>query len=239
MDLKSYIADSSPENPDFPTMILKKILFALPSEFTFSLQTFINSWNYSEKCPRIVPNCDVVSLTEALLTNLPIKDISPYLPYLTKFLGSFNCSQCGQNYTRVKNWEEQIGSAIPILTLPDTDEHVDLAYLVEKHLTDPFVTRCGMPDCRSQITDGKIEPILGLYTILALNRCDIDNPGTKLLTKISLDDEEYQALLSIICHRGDVNSGHYVSYHKVDGEWYINDDSKPCKLVESPFSAGR
>ena len=41
-------------------------------------------------------------------------------------------------------------------------------------------------------------------------------------------------LLSVICHRGEgSNFGHVVSYHKVTGQWYLNDDDR---LYQGPSS---
>ena len=40
---------------------------------------------------------------------------------------------------------------------------------------------------------------------------------------------------SVICHRGDVNLDHFVSYHKVGDQWFLNNDSSPCVLVSDPL----
>ena len=42
-------------------------------------------------------------------------------------------------------------------------------------------------------------------------------------------------LVSCVCHRGDVNQGHFVSYHKVGDVWFLNDDSRPCVVAENPL----
>ena len=42
-------------------------------------------------------------------------------------------------------------------------------------------------------------------------------------------------LVSVVCHRGDVNVGHFVSYHKVDDSWFLNDDTNQCAPSESPL----
>ena len=42
-------------------------------------------------------------------------------------------------------------------------------------------------------------------------------------------------LVSCVCHRGDVHQGHFVSYHKVGGLWYLNDDSRPSIAAENPL----
>ena len=42
-------------------------------------------------------------------------------------------------------------------------------------------------------------------------------------------------LVSVVCHRGDVNKVHFVSYHKVDDNWFLNDDSRPFSPSENPL----
>ena len=180
LGLKNHIADPLPQTPDLPTMVLKKILTALPSQDPFSLQSFISSWNNSEKCPKISQgNSDVIALAEAIISNLPIKHEPTQVPFLTQFCGSYRCSECGLDHDRVKTWEGQIGSVIPLLSLSDSEDHVDLTSLMRKFLTETFETRCSNSDCRSIIRDGRIVPVKGLFTILGLNRFDIDNPNRK------------------------------------------------------------
>ena len=43
-------------------------------------------------------------------------------------------------------------------------------------------------------------------------------------------------LISLICHRGDVNTGHFVSYHLVDDTWFLNDDNREALQVENPLT---
>ena len=45
----------------------------------------------------------------------------------------------------------------------------------------------------------------------------------------------FRELLSVISHRGDVNHGHFVSYHIVDNKGYLNDDDSVCIEVENPL----
>ena len=42
-------------------------------------------------------------------------------------------------------------------------------------------------------------------------------------------------LLSVISHRGDVNLGHFVSYHRIDSRCFLNDDSRRCQEVADPM----
>ena len=46
-------------------------------------------------------------------------------------------------------------------------------------------------------------------------------------------------VVSVICHRGSVNAGHFVSYHKVGNHWFLNDDSKTCSRMSSPFDPNK
>ena len=50
------------------------------------------------------------------------------------------------------------------------------------------------------------------------------------INEIESDDELLEIgpdlmedLFPSICHRGDVNCGHFVSYHKVEGNWFLNE----------------
>ena len=41
-------------------------------------------------------------------------------------------------------------------------------------------------------------------------------------------------LLSVICHRGGASGyGHFISYHKVTGQWYRNDDSRKADQAKT------
>ena len=39
-------------------------------------------------------------------------------------------------------------------------------------------------------------------------------------------------LASVIVHKGDANSGHYVTYTKEEGDWFLFDDSKITLVSE-------
>ena len=41
-------------------------------------------------------------------------------------------------------------------------------------------------------------------------------------------------LVCVVCHRGDVNQGHFVAYSKVNNQWFLHDDSRPCVPSENP-----
>ena len=70
----------------------------------------------------------------------------------------------------------------------------------------------------------------GKYTIVALNR-NAENQS-KAMQKLDLSphlpevDSISQEPVAVISHAGSMASGHYVLYSKVNGDWYLNDDSR-------------
>jgi hypothetical protein len=210
---------------------------ALPSPHAFSLQLLIESWNSCNKHPRIHPGfADIPSLAEGLVSNLQVKQYANRAPVFTQFLGSYRCGQCQKAYNNVKNWEGQIQANIPLLQLPPNNQAVNPLELLQSHIEEPFRTRCSDQDCRAQISGGKLEVKLGYFTIIALNRM---NRGSEKLMKrlvMSRNDQliDPGQLVSIVCHRGDINRGHFVSYHCVDDQWYLNDDSRQVILTNNP-----
>jgi hypothetical protein len=222
--------------------VFHKVLSALPSQHSFSLQLLIDSWNESGRTPRIHPGfSDIAALAEGLVSNLQLKEYSSRSPFFTKFLGSFYCSGCGEDYVQVENWEQQVGAVIPLLSLPSNSQPVDVTALLEDYVNEPFETRCSNSTCRQRIYDGKLEPKLGMFTIVAVNRFNFENPNQKRLNTILMPSNSETTrdllgdLVCVACHRGDVNAGHFVSYHQVNGQWYLNNDSRQCSPCENPL----
>jgi hypothetical protein len=225
---------------DFPSLVFLKVLSAMPSQNSFSLQLFIETWNNSSKAPRIHPGfSDIAALAEGIVSNLQMKQYANKPPVITEFLGTFHCRKCGKDHVRVKNWELQVQAAIPLLQLPNHDQQVDLFELLGSFLDEPLETRCSNLNCKHRITDGVLEVKTGFYTILAVNRFDVQNHNNKRMNKLTLTSNPGQLhlgeLVSVICHRGDVNRGHFVSYHRVEQEWFLNDDSRPCTPSNNPL----
>ena len=224
---------------DFPSMIIMKILAALPSQNSFSIQVFIESWNQFGKAPRINPGfSEIDALAEGVFSNLQLKQYASRPPVLTEFLGTFHCDKCGKDYSSVKIWEGQLTTSIRLLPLPPDNQPVDVSALLAAHIAQPFETRCSDQGCRQRIFGGKLVVRPGLFTVLAVNRFDVDS-GNKRLTKLAFSSRNSQDflgdLVSVACHRGDVNAGHFVSYHKVDDNWFLNDDSNLCVASENPL----
>ena len=133
--LKNHLIDPDNLALDLSSLVFLKVLSALPSQDSFSLQLFIDSWNESGKAPRIHPGyTDVAALAEGLLSNLQFKEYQSRPPVITQFLGTFHCLKCGKEHVRVKNWELQVQSVIPLLQLPSNDHPVNIYALFEDYL---------------------------------------------------------------------------------------------------------
>jgi hypothetical protein len=155
-------------------------------------------------------------------------------------LASFKCNRCGLDHVRVKNWEYQIQASIPLLQLPQGNQSVNVLQLLNDYIEESFQTRCGNLACRNRIFDARLESVLGHFTIIAVNR--FVDPTVKLMNKLELTRPAQLPLdpgdlVSVVCHRGDVNRGHFVSYHRIDDQWYLNNDSRQCSPSGNPLES--
>ena len=105
---------------------------------------------------------------------------------ITEFTASFHCTRCFKNYSKVKNWEGQVGAAVPVLQIRPNDLIVSVPDLLEEYIGQTVTTRCSDPLCLQRISDGKLEVGRGKYTVLAIDRIDLSLPGGKRLNKLSL-----------------------------------------------------
>ena len=242
LGIKEHLIDphycsSLDDTPDFSAWILMKVLTALPSQQAFSLQLLIESWNSSNKHPRILPGfADIPSLAEGLISNLQVKQYADRPHVFTQFLGTYQCDQCQKVYRKVKNWEGQVQANIPLLQLPPNNQAVNPLELLQSHIEEPFRTRCNEQGCRAQISGGRLEVKLGYFTIIALSR--MNRSSVKLMHRLEMTRNDQLIdpgqLVSIVCHRGDINRGHFVSYHCVDDQWFLNDDSRQVFPTNNP-----
>ena len=125
-----------------------KIMSAMPSERSFSIQLFIESWNNSGKIPRIHPSIsDVEALAEGHLTNLQFKQYASRPPVVTEFLGSFKCPRY------IKGWAMQIQAVIPLLQLPPKNLPADVSELLADFIVEKFENMTDYPlHCPSMTT---------------------------------------------------------------------------------------
>ena len=95
--LKDYLKDPD-YSPNLPTLVLYRILQAMPSRNAFSIMQFVMSWNASQIGTEITPgeHGDVIDILDSFITHLDIKIFSARTrPVFSKYLASFNCPRCG------------------------------------------------------------------------------------------------------------------------------------------------
>ena len=120
----------------------------------------------------------------------------------------------------------------------DDNNPVKIREKFNDFLTNTFDSRCKAIMCRKRLRGAKIKVIPGKYTIVALSR-NASNQS-KAMQKVDLSphlpevDSISQEPVAVISHAGSMASGHYVLYSRVDGDWYLNDDSK--RLFRCQFS---
>ena len=242
--LDPHFCLTTSHTPDYPSLILHRVLHAMPSTDPFSIQILIMSWNSSGRRPSIQQGInDIPTLAEALLINMQVKQYSSRPPVFSQFLASFTCSACGKNHTKLKKWESQRDAAIPLIQLPPNNQTANIPALLSSYLEVPIHTRCTDQNCRQMITNARFETETGYFTVISVNRVDDTGINDKKMNRLDLSCNDpsmtgHQVLgelVSCVCHRGDVNQGHFVSYHKVGDVWFLNDDSRPCVVAENPL----
>ena len=68
----------------------------------------------------------------------------------------------------------------------------------------------------------------------------LDNLPIFYIFSIQSDQHDFLGdLVSVLCHQGDVNQGHVMSFHKVDENWFLNDDSRPIASAENPLQGNQ
>ena len=86
--LKDYLQDLE-YNPNLPTLVLYKMLQAMPSRSSFSIMQFVLTWNSSNLGTNITPgeHGDVIDILDSFLTELDIKRFSSQTkPVFSKYL---------------------------------------------------------------------------------------------------------------------------------------------------------
>ena len=233
--------------PDYPVLLFRKVLDALPGGSDFSLQQFIHSWNQTAATNGL--NRPFLGQYEDILIfDTIIGAIEPYLRtmqpgVLTNYQAAFFCEICHVQFTNIDDGGHRMFQCIPLLSLPGTNREVSPGQLLTNFLGSPFEAVCPMATCHNRCRGATYEATKGMFTLLAINRRHyVDARGDiipKLMTKLStvsgntIGDQLCGELVSVICHAGDPNGGHWFSYHKCDNNtWWINNDSHP--VIQSP-----
>ena len=217
---------------DFASLVLVKALRAMPSRQTFSVQSLISIWNNQNRGRfQIQQNDDIWSVAENVLSSLPLRIQPNRSPIFTRFSAFITCS-CGRTANEDVP-DSQLFRSVPLLQIPEQDQPVSFGSLVNTLLQTPVNTRCRY--CNGE-ANGSLVPEKGKYSVFAINR----RRGQRLIkTRLSCQDSQTVGdqllgeLVSVVSHLGGAGGGHWISYHQVDGNWFINNDSNP--VVRAPY----
>ena len=224
-------------SPDYPTGILAKILSALPSNESFSLHTFIQSWNRSALRLQLGQDEDLY-IIEGILRHLRFREQGG-VPYLTTYKATFFCNQCQIQYRGITEWPNQSFKVVPELSVPDQQNSVNPTDLMTDLMAENFPIQCQV--CQEQV-QASYETVRGEVTIVRLNRLDYRNQQAyKIMTPLDMrptnspGSQLLGELVAVVCHRSQPGQ-HWVSYVKANNGWYLQNDSSP-PFPSSPMNS--
>ena len=237
MQLKIHILND-PAN--IRSSMFVKVLNALPSSNSFSLQQLILVWNtvLRQLGLRIGQNEDIQSLSDGIMRELPLPNTANGTPVMTRFCAQYVCSSCGHSEQNINDWITKSFAVIPILNVPTSPTPVSIGPLLTSFNNSTFnisCSRCGNNNV------GSYQVERGVYTAVRLNRLDYTYTNivrTRLSTARTPAAAEnlLGRLVSCVAHIGDHLGGHYVSYHKCGNRWYRNNDDRRIQLINyHPF----
>ena len=231
-------------SPDYPIVVYKKVLDALPPTRDFSLQMFLDSWN---RCATAAGRPTIGQYEDILIADTLFGALERYMrvmdpPILTRYLTKFNCQNCAQQFRLRDDVQARTFKCVPFLPLPSNSRGISPGQLLNNFLNVTYQAQC--PLCQQMCPGATFEATKGRFTLLAINRRGYHdargNPIPKLMTRLTMADGNTEGdrlcgeLVSVICHLGDgTDGGHWVSYHQTDDQvWWRNNDSLP--VVQSP-----
>ena len=216
------------------------------------MKNIIASWSHIGLQPimTIGVHEDAQEVLACLLNNLLFKVArSGAQQVLTKFQGQLTC----RNTRDCIDYEHQdfyVGQSdtSPYMHVIGVDNSsiapIKIREKLSEFLGQTFESRCKAIMCRKRIRNAKIAVTPGKYTIVSLNRNVLNQE--KSLQKIDLAafhqdvDHITQEPVAVVSHAGSFASGHYILYSKVNGEWFLNNDSKTVTQCNfSPFDQTR
>ena len=223
---------------DVRSLMFRRVLEALPCPQSFSVQLFISVWNTVRHGYQIGQNEDIQSLSDGIFAQLILPNSPAGSPVITKFLASYVCHHCGFSEDNLEDWEPKSYSKIPIINISQQNQPLGIGALLTDFVRLVFEIRCSSCNRR---THGRYEVDKGKFTLIRFNR--IDNTFTNVVrTRLSdartgvFGEQLIGSLISCVSHIGNVQGGHYVSYHKIRNQWYRNSDDNQIQLVNyHPF----
>ena len=226
---------------DWPAFILQRILKAMPSAIPFLVTNFPSSWNAENQQPRLEVYNDLM-MADPILSQLPLRGLNN-VPLLTKYNVSYACSNpmCNHHEDDLEYWNEKPFTKVPtlhLLMLNPSGQAISVERLLDAFLQQNVETRCNL--CNSPV-NGSLRTVIGLFSPFYLNR-DNDKGGilrTKLIPsgQSTSRNDAVGRLISVISRSGTVDRGHFLSYHQVRGNWFLNDDQREIQRCNfHPFS---
>lgn len=219
-------------------LVMKMILEALPSRTSFSPQILLPAWDNDGLLPRLQA-WDDISVVGDIVTQLPFRG-NNNIPALTRYLLSYRCRDCGNQEHNVENWNGRIFQTVPTLALLPGSEPITAELLYMRFLMQ-VDTRCSQ--CNRAVS-GSLFADPGKSTILHISR-NFDGRSvvqTRLIPRTEGQPAPLSIgeLVSVVCRSqtsSAVSRSHYISYHQVDGQWFLNNDNNPMVRVNHhPFN---
>ena len=236
INLKEYFPDPNllAQTREFATLMLLRVLQALPSRQAFSVQMFIHVWNLGNTVYKIGQYEDISSLSEGVLNHIPLHCPGP-APVITEFHAMYTCHSCGHSADNVSNWLAKQFTSVPIITLEDSNIPVMIGQKLTSMLHLAVPINCA--NC-SRNTFGRYKVNRGKFTIIRFNRYVTHSTvsRTRLSTGRSpaVGEQYLGQLVSCVSH----TPGHYFSYHLVNGQWWKNNDDRAVQQVNfHPFNS--
>ena len=219
---------------DWSAFLMQRTLEALPSREAFSIQNVCTGWNNDGRLPQLQA-WDDISVVDDITTQLPFRGVDN-VPAFTRYFLRYTCSACGH----IENdCNERLFSTVPTLTLLPGSAAVSAERLLRDFLRVPVQTTCGNRDCnQAVIASWRIE--MGKASLLFIAR---NNHGQEIVkTRIIPRSPSGQSpnimgeLVSVVSRTGDLERGHYFSYHQVGGQWFKNNDDHALTVIgHHPF----
>ena len=242
----SSIINAENNRTDDAMVAYQSVLRAMPNEEAFSQKKVIVKWNEStthdDNRPKI-GSWDDILLADSLVSELQkyFRNDQSNVPFFTQYYCKFKCIYCNKK-VMTKDFAKPF-KVIPLLS-PRTEsrraDRVSASNLLTDMLNTSFRAQCP-PPCHGE-NQAKYHAVPGKISMVAINRRGFtDDDGDaipKLLTKVTdtpsqrYGDKFLRELVSVVAHKGSVNSGHWLCYSKVDdggGSWYLNNDQKKVK----------
>ena len=231
----------------FLTNMVRRILTVLPSIQPFSPRNLIAGWEHLGLQPGVQVGGyeDAQEVLATLLNNLLLKiPRSESDKLFTKFQGRLLCQKTRDCHDVVLAdfyvGQSDISPFIHVIGVhQDSDHPIKLREELHQFCSSSFDSRCKAIMCRKKIRGAKVHVSPGKFTLVSLNRSNMNQ--AKIMTKVDISSHHPEVdhfcgdPVSVISHGGSLASGHYVVYTKVGGRWYLNNDSKQLSLVSSPF----